>query len=36
MLEVLEPILNYIKKDPNKNWVLLRKSIKHIRSAHFN
>lgn len=35
MLGVLEPILNYIKKDPDKNWIIVEKSIKHIRSVHF-
>lgn len=35
MLEVLEPILNYIKKDPNKNWFIVEKSIKRIRLVHF-
>lgn len=35
MLAVLEPILNFIKKDPNKNWLIVEKSIKRIRSAHF-
>ena len=28
MLEVLEPILNYIKKDPNKNWSIVEKKYK--------
>lgn len=35
MLVVLEPILNFIKKDPNKNWIIVEKSIKHIHSDHF-
>ncbi len=35
MLEVLEPILNYIKKDPDKNWLIVEKSIKRIRLVHF-
>ncbi|AMR02344.1 TPA: flavin monoamine oxidase family protein [Bacillus thuringiensis] len=28
MLDVLEPILNYIKKDPNKNWSIVEKKYK--------
>lgn len=35
MLVVIEPILNFIKKDPNKNWIIVEKSIKHIRLDHF-
>lgn len=35
MIEVLEPILNYIKKDPDKNWLIVEKSIKRIRLVHF-
>ena len=36
MIEVLEPILNYIKKDPDKTGLSLKKSIKRIRLVHFN
>lgn len=28
MLVVLEPILNFIKKDPNKNWIIVEKKYK--------
>ena len=35
MIEVLEPILNYIKKDPDKNWLIVEKSIKRIRLVYF-
>ncbi len=28
MLAVLEPILNFIKKDPNKNWLIVEKKYK--------
>ena len=34
MLEVLEPILNYIKKDPNKNWSIVEKKYKSIFARH--
>lgn len=35
MLVVLEPILNFIKKDPNTNWIIVEKNIKHTRLGHF-
>ncbi|MDM5238717.1 flavin monoamine oxidase family protein [Bacillus cereus] len=35
MLEVLEPILNYIKKDPNKNWIIVEKKYKTYSLGSF-
>ncbi|MFB5252400.1 flavin monoamine oxidase family protein [Bacillus mycoides] len=35
MLEVLEPILNYIKKDPDKNWIIVEKKYKTYSLASF-
>ncbi|MDM5193174.1 flavin monoamine oxidase family protein [Bacillus hominis] len=35
MLEVLEPILNYIKKDPNKNWIIVEKKYKAYSLGSF-
>ncbi|PEQ03028.1 flavin monoamine oxidase family protein [Bacillus toyonensis] len=35
MLEVLEPILNYIKKDPNKNWFIVEKKYKTYSLGSF-
>ena len=35
MLEVLEPILNYIKKDPDKNWIIVEKKYKTHSLASF-
>ncbi|KWU53910.1 amine oxidase [Bacillus mycoides] len=35
MLEVLEPILNYIKKDPNKNWIIVEKKYKGYSLGSF-
>ncbi|HDR7793852.1 TPA: flavin monoamine oxidase family protein [Bacillus luti] len=35
MLAVLEPILNYIKKDPNKNWSIVEKKYKTYSLGSF-
>lgn len=35
MLEVLEPILNYIKKDPDKNWLIVEKKYKTYSLGSF-
>ncbi|MED0962333.1 flavin monoamine oxidase family protein [Bacillus paramycoides] len=35
ILEVLEPILNYIKKDPNKNWIIVEKKYKTYSLGSF-
>ncbi|EEK79343.1 Amine oxidase, flavin-containing [Bacillus cereus R309803] len=35
MLEVLEPILNFIKKDPNKNWIIVEKKYKTYSLGSF-
>ncbi|MGH0427834.1 flavin monoamine oxidase family protein [Bacillus hominis] len=35
MLEILEPILNYIKKDPNKNWIIVEKKYKAYSLGSF-
>ncbi|PEX91476.1 flavin monoamine oxidase family protein [Bacillus cereus] len=35
MLVVLEPILNYIKKDPNKNWIIVEKKYKTYSLGSF-
>ncbi|PEV96990.1 amine oxidase [Bacillus cereus] len=35
MLAVLEPILNYIKKDPNKNWIIVEKKYKTYSLGSF-
>ncbi|PFB59269.1 flavin monoamine oxidase family protein [Bacillus cereus] len=35
MLVVLEPILNFIKKDPNKNWIIVEKKYKTYSLGSF-
>ncbi|MGE7883928.1 flavin monoamine oxidase family protein [Bacillus sp. NPDC094077] len=35
MLAVLEPILNYIKKDPNKNWITVEKKYRTYSLGSF-
>ncbi|MGE7937187.1 flavin monoamine oxidase family protein [Bacillus paramycoides] len=35
ILEVLEPMLNYIKKDPNKNWIIVEKKYKTYSLGSF-
>ncbi|MGE7874270.1 flavin monoamine oxidase family protein [Bacillus paramycoides] len=35
ILEVLEPILNYIKKNPNKNWIIVEKKYKTYSLGSF-